>query len=345
MEILITGGTGFLGEHLARALLGRGHRVRILGRDFTRVSGLLDAGAQPVRADLRDFAAVVAACDGVDAVYHLGALTAAWGSAQDFHAINVGGTAAVLEGCRRHGAKRLIYVSSPSVLANGRDQRDLRADTPYPRKHISPYALTKRQGEDLVNDAPRGVATVIVRPGPMFGPGDRGLLPRLIAAARARRLVRVGGKNLVELTYVENVAEALAQALDARAAARKTYHISNGEPVVFWDTLRDALTSLGIRPRLLRVPVAPVLAAARALELRADRSGKAPPFTRTSIQTIGRTQTLDIAAARRDLGYAPRYSVAEGMRRTLLALGAQDSHGPATGSAERPAPDVEALAG
>src|SRR3954469_25137336 len=109
MNILITGGTGFLGQHLARALLEQGHYVRLLGRDMAPASALIAAGARPVVADLRDQPAVVAACADVDAVYHVGALSAPWGRRADFFAINVDGTAAVLAGCRRHAVRRLIY--------------------------------------------------------------------------------------------------------------------------------------------------------------------------------------------------------------------------------------------
>src|SRR5689334_2216395 len=153
MDILVTGGTGFLGQHLARALLARGHRVRLMGRDMAPARALIDAGAQPIVADLRDRAAVSAACAGADAVYHVGALSAPWGRRADFFAINVGGTAAVLEGCRSHAVRRLIYVSSPSVVFDGRDHRDLAEDAPYPRRFASVYSLTKKLGEDLVNGA------------------------------------------------------------------------------------------------------------------------------------------------------------------------------------------------
>src|SRR5262245_29293526 len=113
MRILVTGGTGFVGQHLVRALIERGHRVWMLGRRFDSAAPLLDAGAIKIQADLRDRAAIVAACAGMDAVYHAGALSAPWGRSADFHAINVGGTEHVIAGCAQHGVGRLIVVSSP----------------------------------------------------------------------------------------------------------------------------------------------------------------------------------------------------------------------------------------
>ncbi len=151
MEILVTGGTGFLGRHLAGGLLERGHGVRLMGRNFAGVRDLLRAGASPVEADLRDREAVTAACQGVESVFHVGALSAPWGPRRDFHDINVGGTASVLAGCRAHGVRRVVYVSSPSVVFDGRDHVLLREDAPYPRRFASVYSLTKKLGEDLVN--------------------------------------------------------------------------------------------------------------------------------------------------------------------------------------------------
>jgi len=321
MNILITGGTGFLGQHLARALLEQGHQVRLLGRDMAPARALITAGALPIVADLRDRAAVIAACAGLDAVYHVGALSAPWGRRADFFAINVDGTAAVLAGCRSHAVRRVIYVSSPSVVFDGRDHCDLTEVAPYPRRFASVYSLTKKLGEDLVNAA-NWCESVIVRPKAIFGPGDRALLPRMIAAARQGRLPQVGdGRNLVDLTYVENVADALVLALDAEAARSKTYMITNDEHIQLWDVIRSVLRRLGIPANLRRVPLTAALVAAGLMECRAALTGREPLLTRYSAAILGRTQTYDISAARRDLGYAPRISVAAGIERTLAALG------------------------
>src|SRR5690349_14241239 len=110
MQIVVTGGSGFLGAQLAQALLAVGHDVRVLGRDFSHAESIIAAGAIPIVADLRDADAVIDACKGMDAVFHVGALSAPWGRTQDFYAINVDGTAAVIEGCKRHQVRRLIYV-------------------------------------------------------------------------------------------------------------------------------------------------------------------------------------------------------------------------------------------
>ncbi len=322
MNVLVTGGTGFLGRHLAAALLQRGHSVSLMGRNFAPVKSLLERGAMPVAVDLRDTEAVIAACAGVEAVFHIGALSAPWGKRADFYAINVGGTEAVLAGCREHGVRRLLYVSSPSVVFDGRDQHAAREDVPYPRRFTSIYSLTKKLGEDRVNAArATGLETVILRPKAIFGPGDQALLPRLIAAARQQRLPQIGnGRNLVDLTYVENVVHALLLASEAQAAVGKTYTITNNEHVPLWEVIRLVLKRLKLSTSLRQIPLSIALAAASLMEMRAALTGREPLLTRYSATILARTQTYDISAAQRDLSYVPPISIAEAIERTLVAL-------------------------
>jgi 2-alkyl-3-oxoalkanoate reductase len=322
MNVLVTGGTGFLGRHLAAALLQRGHGVHLMGRNFAPVKSLLEQGAMPVAIDLRDREGVIAACAGVEVVFHAGALSAPWGKRSDFYTINVGGTEAVLEGCLACGVRRLLYVSSPSVVFDGRDQRNAREDVPYPRRFTSIYSLTKKLGEDRVNAAQaKGLETVILRPKAIFGPGDQALLPRLVAAARQKRLPQIGdGRNLVDLTYVENVVYALILASEAQAAVGKTYTITNNEHVPLWEVIRLVLKRLNLSTSLRQIPLSVALAAASLMEMRAALTGKEPLLTRYSATILARTQTYDISAAQRDLSYSPTVSIAEAIERTLVSL-------------------------
>ena len=145
-------------------------------------------------------------------------------------------------------------------------------------------------------------------------------MPRLLAAARKGRLPQVGdGRNLVDLTYVDNVIHALVLALTAGAAVGKTYTITNGEHVSLWDLIKTVLRRLGITRtcggcRIVWVRVAGLM------ELRATLFGGEPMLTRYTAAILARMQTYNIEAARRDLGYEPVVSVAEGVERTLGAL-------------------------
>ena len=316
MRVLVTGGTGFLGRHVARALLANGDTPTLLGRDFRDAQPLLQAGARALALDMRDAHALANACASAEAVCHAGALSTAWGTWDAFYEANVRATAAVVAGCQRSGA-RLVYISSPSVIFTGRDHRDLTEDAPYPRRFASLYSRSKKLGEDLVNGA-ASVEAVILRPKAIFGPGDRALLPRIVQAARAGRLRQIGdGQNLVDLTYVENVADAVLLALRSPAATGGTYTITNDEHIRLWDLIRTVLRRLSIPADLRAVPLPAALAAATLMELSGHIRGREPMLTRYSTAILGRTQTYDISRARRDLGYQPRISVAEGVERTL----------------------------
>jgi nucleoside-diphosphate-sugar epimerase len=170
-------------------------------------------------------------------------------------------------------------------------------------------------------NAATDLPAVILRPKAIFGPGDHALLPRLIAAARAGRLPQIGdGQNRVDLTYVENVVHAVLLALDSEVAIGKTYTITNDEHPLLWEVIRDVLTRLGLSTRLRRIPLSLAFIAATLMEWGAAFTRQEPWLTRYSVGLLARTQTYDISAAKRDLGYAPRVTVAEGLDRTLESL-------------------------
>src|SRR5690606_4437973 len=151
--VLVTGATGFLGQHLVRRLLALGQPVRATGRSIRVGLKLQAEGADFRPVDLRDRAGMIAAMDGVEAVVHSGALSTVWGRYRDFHAINVGGTENVIAGCLAHGVKRLVYISSPSVMTRAAAQWNLKESDPLPDEHVSMYSETKRLGEELVHQA------------------------------------------------------------------------------------------------------------------------------------------------------------------------------------------------
>lgn len=303
-----------------RSLASEGWKVRAIGRRRAALDKLSGPAVEAIGVDLRDREAVMAACEGVDCVVHAAALASPWGRRSDFFDTNVTGTVHVIDGCRRQGVTRLVHVSSPSVTFDGRDVRDATEDAPFPRRFMSHYCWTKKLAENAVREA-TGIDAVIIRPKAVFGPGDTTLLPRLLAAGRAGRLMQLGdGANLVDLTYVDNVVHSLRLALMRPDAAGRIFTITNGEPVRLWEVIRRMLAAAGCSTDWRRIPYPLAYAAAALMEVRGRLTATEPLLTRYSVALLGRTQTYCIDAARRWLGYDPIVTVEEGLQRTLAPL-------------------------
>ena len=326
--IVVTGATGFLGGHRVRTLLDRGASVRALGRNLHVGLDLQAAGADFRPVDLRDGVAMRAACAGARAVIHSGALSSAWGRYRDFHDINVLGTENVIAGCLEHGVERLVHVSSPSVMSRHAVQRDLDESHPLPETFVSMYSETKALAEDRVR-ASQGpdLATVILRPKAIYGPGDQALFPRIVLALEKGRLPIIGeGETLTDITHVRDVVQACLLSLEQVAAIGKTYLITGGEPVNLWAIIARIAERRGLTAPSRKVPVKKALRIGGVLEAlwRLLRLPGEPPLTRYKASVLGYTQTYDISAARRDLGYAPQVAWEDGIEEFLASL--DDAH-------------------
>ena len=320
-KALVTGATGFLGRATAIRLRDLGWDVQGLGRNAQAGRLLTAEGIAFLQADLRSKQQIEDACAGQDFVIHCAAMSAPWGSYRDFHETNVTGTEHVVAGCLRHGVRRLVHVSTPSVYFNYTDRLQISERTMLPRKPVNAYAATKRIAENVVSDAlTRGLDAVILRPRAIFGPGDNSLFPRLLRVNESRGIPIIGGGEAqLDLTYMDNVIDGLVLACTApNRAAGEIYNLSNGEPVKVIDLLKRLfdLLQLPLRTKPISRPVA--LAAGRGMEwlYRAlPPLGAEPPFTRYTVGLLAFSQTLDISKARTSLGYEPRIRLDEGLRR------------------------------
>jgi nucleoside-diphosphate-sugar epimerase len=322
---LVTGGTGFLGGRIVERLLREGRPVTVLGR--TPAPALEARGVRFVRAALDDAAAVRAACAGIETVYHVAAKVGIWGPYEEFFRTNVLGTRALLAGAREQGVKYFVHTSTPSVVYNGEDLRNADESLPLTERCPSSYPLTKAiaEREVLAANAP-DFRTVALRPHLIWGVGDPHLVPRLLARARAGRLRIVGtGANRVDMVHVDNAVDAhlLAEAaLRRNRAAGRPYFITNAEPVRLWDWINGLLQAVGEPPVTKRISAGAASAAGalceaawKLLPLRGE-----PPMTRFVAAELAKDHWFDPAAARRDLDYVPRVTMAAGTAELVRAL-------------------------
>jgi nucleoside-diphosphate-sugar epimerase len=322
MKILITGGTGFLGRHLVWRFAGAGAEVVFTGRNAKAAGEVSSYAEKPVRWLPLEHGVPEAgmllrqAARQADAIIHCAALSTPWGSKVDFHRANVASTAEVLAACETAQVKRLVHISTPSLYFDFCDRLQVREDTPLP-KPVNEYAHTKGKAEALVLASP-APETAILRPRALFGPWDQTLMPRLLRVMQRGALpIMRGGRSQLDLTYIDNAVEAVwLAATQPLPRPLVTYNVSNGEP----QELRVLLEmmarefALPLRTRAVPWPIVSMLASGMEAVARLG-DGKEPLLTRYSAGVLAFSQTLDISALRDDLGYQPKISISEGIRR------------------------------
>jgi 2-alkyl-3-oxoalkanoate reductase len=324
MNALVTGGGGFLGGAIVRRLVARGDYVRSVSR--RRYPELDALGVVQVQGDVADLGPTEAAAAGCDVVFHVAAKAGVWGPYAEYYRANVVGTQNILSACRKHAVRRLVYTSSPSVVFDGRKLEGVDESTPYPKHYDAAYPKTKAEAERLVLAANGpDLATVALRPHLIWGPGDNHLIPRILERGRAGRLRRIGRANkLIDSIYIDNAADAHLLAGDRLApgspVAGKAYFLSNGEPIPLWDLINRILATNGIPPVTRTVPVGLAYGAGWLLEAVYTLLGRRdePPMTRFLARELTTAHWFNIGAARRDLGYEPKVSLAEGLRRLQI---------------------------
>ena len=316
MKALITGATGFLGGALARRLKNMDWDVTALGRNSSELKKLEAQGIRAVQANLEDSQAILNACKDQDIVFHSGALASDWGRAEVFYNSNVLGTQNVIRGCQEYRVKRLVHVSTPSIYFGFEPRINVKESDPLP-KPVTEYARTKRLAEDEVDKAfADGLPAVTIRPRAIFGPGDRTILPRLIDRLQRGILRVIGdGQNVADLSYVENVVDALLLCAESpNNTLGKKYNITNGEPIRMWSMIEKLCERLDLKFPTQRLPYPFVNAVAGGMEFiyKLLPGQPEPPLTRYSVAMISISATLDISAAKKDLGYQPRVSIEDG---------------------------------
>ncbi|MEV6058955.1 NAD-dependent epimerase/dehydratase family protein [Nocardia asteroides] len=321
MTVLVTGASGFVGGAVVRALARAGTPVRAMVRD----PATAPAGVEVAVADLADTAALARAVTGVRAVVHAAALLGEFGRPAEFFAVNVAGTDRLMQEAAAAGARRFVFLGSPSALMapDGGDQLGIDETVPYPDRFLNSYCQTKAVAEQLVlaADTPT-FTTCSLRPRAVWGPGDRhGPIVQILAKLRAGRLPDLSGGRevLASLCYIDHLTHAVELALTAENVGGRAYFVADAEPVSVWPTMAAVAERFGLAAPRVTVP-APVLGGALAAietvwRIPAVAQRWTPPLSRYAVALVTRSATYDLTRAERELGYRPTVPFAEGLDR------------------------------
>jgi nucleoside-diphosphate-sugar epimerase len=320
MDSFVTGATGFIGGRLVDALVEAGHKVRALVRDPARAQLLHRPGVELVQGDLGDPASLDGAVTGAQRVFHCGGLVGDWLRPEETRRINVEGTRALLSAAAAGGVERVVYLSSLSVYGLGHHHGTYEA---APHRYSGDiYLDSKIDAERMVRvfmdrDGPE---MVILRPGFVYGPGDRRFMPRLLDGLARRQFVYIGdGSKLLNISYVDDVVQAALLADSTHAATGQAYNLTDGTETSLRTFVEFICQQLGIPAPSRQIPPPVAWAACRGAEAvaRALRAKEAPRFNRGRMRFLYYNQRYCIGKARRELGYRPRFTYREGLPPTL----------------------------
>jgi nucleoside-diphosphate-sugar epimerase len=317
VKVLVTGANGFTGSHLARLLRGAGHHVRALTRASSDVTLLDGVDVERFEGDLTSGPKLREAVAGVERIFHIAAVYREARLSDDYYRqVNVDGTRLLAEAAIAEGGVPFLYCSTCGVHGEVAPPADESA--PYNPGDI--YQQTKVEAERVVLGLhrDRGLPVVVLRPVGIYGPGDRRFLKLFRGVAR-RKFPMIGrGDVLYHLTHVEDVARGFIRAADMGAGV-------NGEAFILagarYTTIRELVELIarkaGVRPPWLRLPAAPMYAAAAICEDVCRPLGIEPPLYRRRLDFFLKDRAFDIDKARTILGWEPTVELDIGIAETL----------------------------
>jgi nucleoside-diphosphate-sugar epimerase len=300
----------------------RGWTVHALVRPSSDVSHLEKLGARLFRGELSDSSAVSAALNGVESVVHCAAKVGDWGPVDEYRAVNVEALRVLLDACVGRSLQRFVHLSSLGVYA-ARHHYGTTEEEPLPASHIDGYTQSKVEAEQLALRYPRekNLPVVVLRPGFIYGPRDRTVLPKLIQALKDRQVRYLGsGKQAMNCIAVGNLVEAIFLAVENVKAVGQVYNLTDGEYVSkrrFIETLADGVEVP--RPPNFGVPLWLARLLAWWMEGRARRRGSPTPprLTQARLKFLGLNLDFSIDKARRELGYQPKQTFDAAMSETV----------------------------
>jgi nucleoside-diphosphate-sugar epimerase len=308
-RIAVTGAAGFIGSAVAERLAADGAKVIGIEVSPALAEGVGSAVAESRVADISDPAAITEALEGVQLVVHTAAYVREWGEMDEFIRVNVVGTTNVLDAAEAAGAERVVHLSS--VVVYGYEDERHQDESAFRRAVGIPYIDTKSASDRIA--IRRGA--VVVRPGDVYGPGSVPWTLRPVELLRSGQMALPGrGDGTMLPAYIDDLVEGILLGL-RRGTPGHAYTVWDGEPISFHDYFsRLAEVAGGRPPRKLPRPL--LAAIAGGTEAIARARGRAPAFGRHGITMVDRRGTASNRRAREELGWEPRVTMDEGLRRS-----------------------------
>ena len=309
----ITGSSGFIGNHLVGALLDAGWKVKIL---VHTKEPLRAAECQVVRGDIEDFHLLLNELRGVDTVFHLAAaLGGSMIKPSEFYRINSHGTVTVLEAAGAAQVKDFVHFSSAGVL--GHIEENEAADEKHPLFPVGDYDNSKLLGENTALEfAEKGLRVIVVRPGWVYGPGDRRTFKLVRAVAKGRFVLVSSGETRQTPVHIADLIAGTLQALE-KGRSGEIYHLAGSEVLTVTEMAETIGAAVGKKIPRVRLPLFVAKAAAWSLGGVFRLFGKEAPITKGRLAFFIHPKPLAVEKAREELGYAPRYTFRSGMDDTI----------------------------
>jgi 2-alkyl-3-oxoalkanoate reductase len=322
-SVFVTGGTGFVGTALVKRLITDGYKVRVLARQTSKAEPLARLGAEVVRGDLVDMPSFDAAVAGCDAVIHLAAGTS--GSTQDIQATTVGGTRNVLELCRRHSSRRLVYISSCSVygVADYADNTMVSENASLERfpERRGAYSASKHQAEIEVAEFMRSsnVPTVILRPGTIYGPGGTLYTP-MMGFSKGSLFVVIGmGDFVLPVVYIDNLVDAIVLGLEKDEAVGQTFNVVDPERLTKRAYMDRLIRRIHRHARVVYFPYSILYATTWVQERLFGLMNRPPVLSCYRLISSQKSVLYDSSHLANRLGWRPSVSPSDAMGRLVAA--------------------------
>lgn len=319
-KVLVTGATGFLGAYILEELKEKFDLIAV-GRNGKRLEELREKhiNLECIKQDLTNLNSTLE-LPIADIVVHSAALSTVWGTWEEFYENNVTATKNIIEYCKKNKVKKIIFISTPSIYTEKRDRFNIKENEFDENNELNYYIKSKIICEKLILDSEsKDLEVVIIRPKGLIGIGDTSILPRILYTNKKIGIpvFKENKEVLIDLTSVENVAYSVLLSVEKNGISGEIFNITNGNPTVQKEILEILEKNIGIKLKYKTLSFKKVYIIASILEkiYKIFRVKKEPIVTKYTVCTLAFSQTLNIEKAREILGYEPRITLEDEIKR------------------------------